>query len=183
MKRILIIIGAMFWVACETGPAIVEQPDESDDPFFLKPAEPEEAFRVLITEEAYEVRQVGYNDRLSRQADESGDMVQHSMFLEHDQKLNFHEWELSATIEIRINPHRGSIERIQFVPGKTPRTWQAGVLFQEDVSRFRFQFPRGNVDLREFHVTYLWRINREEGISDELSRERALEFLRQEGDR
>ena len=148
-----------------------------EDEFFTAEPEEREAFRILITRDEYRVVQVAYEEFLVRKEDLGGDEEQHRMFLLAHDKYDFNDWVFDGTLELRLNPHSGETEHVQYVPGQNPKTWQASVLFQEDVSRFQFDFPGNRVEVRDFLVRYQWRIQRREGMTDEEARIRAVEFL------
>lgn len=168
----------------DSGDEIVRPEDEplypvpEDDAYFQGEAARGVAFKVLITSERYMLRQMRYRERIRREADPVGDADQLQFFQTEADKINFKDWTLTGMIDLRLSPISGQIEHIQYVPGKTPRTWQAAKFFQDDVSRMRFVFPDGAISPRDFLVQYEWRIQREPGLSDEEARERAMEYLK-----
>ncbi|HNJ05994.1 MAG TPA: hypothetical protein PLB73_17165, partial [Leptospiraceae bacterium] len=117
---------------------------------------------------------------LVKKQDDSGDKEQLNTFQELAARYDFKDWDFQGLLSLRLHPHRGEIEHIEYVLGQNPKTWQASKLFQEDVSRFQFQFPKGQVTLRDFRVRYRWKIQRRPGLTDEEARKRALEFLKAE---
>jgi len=156
-------------------------PQAQEDPFLKDPAGPmNETYRILILGDSYTVRQIKGAEDLKRKEDPSGDAEQLDRFKELAARYDFKDWEFNGVLMVRLHPHRGEIEHIEFVPGQNPKTWQASKLFQEDLSRFAFTFPKGLVTLREFHVRYRWKIKRRAGLSDEEARTRAIEFLKAE---
>jgi len=152
----------------------------SDDPFFKETSTQSEVFRVLIVNNTYIVRQMSGDTDLIKKVDASGDKEQLTRFQELGERYDFKDWEFNGVLSVRLHPHRGEIEHIEFVPGLNPKTWQASKLFQEDVSRFAFQFPKGQITLRDFRVRYRWKIPRRPGLTDEEAKKRALEFLKSE---
>jgi len=115
---------------------------------------------------------------IRRKRDTSGDKYQVETFREYSNKINFKNFIFRGSLVVRLNPHSGDIEFIKFVPGKTPRTWQANKYIRDDLARFTFSFPRRSVVVREFVVRYEWRILRDPDLTDETARERAVEYLK-----
>lgn len=149
-----------------------------EDPYFKAPPVGMEYFRVLITNGAYIVYQVKGPDKIQRRPDTQGDDEQLVLFKEFESTYNFRDWTLSGMIHLRLNPHNGDIEHIEYVPGKNPKSWQAMKYFQEDVSRFLFDFPGKNVGVQELWISYEWRIKQQPGITPDESKTRAIEFLK-----
>ncbi|MCE9600184.1 MAG: hypothetical protein K8S54_19655 [Spirochaetia bacterium] len=159
----------------------VELVTVTDDPFLTdKDTKYGEMFRVLILDKSYIVRQLNGETEIQKKKDDAGDQEQFTRFQDLAARYDFKDWEFSGMLTVRIHPHRGEIERIEYVPGQNPKTWQASKLFQEDVSRFAFTFPRGMITTREFRVRYKWRIKRRPGLTEEDARKRAVEFLKAE---
>ena len=153
-------------------------PAPEDDAFFHETLMPTELFRVLITEGNYEVRQLGYGDRIERVADPVGVREQMEFFMEKDNEIDFKDWLLEGTLQIRLSPLGGQIEHISYLEGRTPITWQASTYFQDDISRFRYEFPAGVVSPTRFLVRYRWVIKARPGLTADEQRERAIEYLR-----
>ncbi|MBW7857241.1 MAG: hypothetical protein H3C43_02825 [Leptonema sp. (in: Bacteria)] len=154
------------------------EPVKSDDLYFQKPAQPGELYRVLITGTNYSVRQYGLISSIIRPADSRGDQEQLKSYQEVHEQIDFKNWDIEGALEVKLNPHTGQIEQLQYVPNQTPNTWQAAKLFQEDLTRYRFKFPQGTVTPVKFQVSFRWVINRRPGLNDEEARQRAIEFLR-----
>ncbi len=158
-----------------------EYPAAGDDPFFFEEAPARDtAFRVLIRRGNYQVRQIGMRDVIARREDPIGDKEQMEFFIVRLLEFLFVNMKRTGRINIRLSPLSGQIEHIAYVNGETPRTWQASKYFQDDVSRFRFYAPRGGMPARRFEVQYLWRVDKRTGISDEETRQRAVEWLKQQ---
>lgn len=154
-----------------------EYPTAGDDPYFFEPSFPGTAFKILITRDTYQIRQMAHDRLFKRKRDVEGDRGQVEFFQEEHDRVDFMTMNLEGVIQIRLNPLSGSIEHISYIPGRTPRTWQASKFFQDDVSRFRFEFLQNAISPREFKVQYQWRITRRPGLSEEEQRRRAIEYL------
>jgi hypothetical protein len=198
----LMIVSILLW-SCGTSRSIVsyeepagisERPEEKEDPYFteLEPMSGE-VFRVLITEDSYLVRQMSEFEHIRRVEDMAGDEEQLEHFREFSKNYNFKDWELTGVLNIKINPETKDVEHIDYVPGQSPKTWQASKYFQEDISRLRLEYLKngeegiqvveeGNEEFipspLEFKVRYRWVIKREDGLSDEEAKARAIQFLR-----
>lgn len=154
------------------------EPVESDDIYFRRPAVPGELYRVLITGTNYSVRQYGLTSSITRPSDSRGDQEQLKSYQEVHEQIDFKDWDIQGVLDVKLNPHTGQIEQLQYVPNETPNTWQAAKLFQEDLTRYRFKFPQGTITPVKFQVHFRWIINRQPGLNDKEARERAIEFLR-----
>lgn len=154
------------------------EPSEDDDPYFLQPAVAGELFRVLITGTNYSVRQYGQTASIQRPADPRGDLEQLRSYQEIASEIDFRDWEIEGVLDVRLNPHTGRIEQLQYVSGHNPITYQAARLFQEDLTRFRFTFPRGVIQPIRFNVRFRWEIQRRPGLTEQEARLKAIQYLR-----
>ena len=154
------------------------EPASDDDPFFQKPAVSGELYRVLITGTNYSVRQYGQTSSIQRPPDSRGDKEQLKSYQEIHDEIDFRDWEIEGVLDVRLNPHTGQIEQLQYVPGYNPRTYQAARLFQEDLTRFRFKFPQGVIQPIRFNVRFRWVIKRRPGLSDEEAKLKAIQYLK-----
>lgn len=153
-------------------------PVAEDDPFFRAPIREGEVYRVLVTKENYSVRQMSARETMERPADSKGDREQLNAYREIHDQIDFKDWEIEGTLDVRLNPHTGQIEQLRYVPGRTPRTWQAARLFQEDMTRYRFKFLRGAVSPIKFTVDFRWVIKRRAGLTDQEARARVIQYLK-----
>ncbi|EHQ06117.1 MAG: hypothetical protein F9K24_16950 [Leptonema illini] len=154
------------------------EPASDDDLFFQKPAVSGELYRVLITGTNYSVRQYGQTSSIQRPSDSRGDKEQLKSYQEIHDEIDFRDWEIEGVLDVRLNPHTGQIEQLQYVPGHNPRTYQAAKLFQEDLTRFRFKFPQGVIQPIRFNVRFRWVIKRRPGLSDEEAKLKAIQYLK-----
>ncbi len=161
----------------------ITREDLLNDPYFTKiPVMPGELFRVLITDDGYVVKQMDREEDVLRAEDENGDEEQEKKFREYARTFNFKDWSLEGMIVVKINPETREIAQIEYLPGQTPRTWQASKYFQEDVTRFHLTFPEVDDDrpapIAQYMVRYRWLIKREAGLTDEEAKERARAYLK-----
>jgi len=158
--------------------SIVTEIDVDDDPFLSKPADGKEYFRVLIARDLYAVKQISPDKRIDRKPDQESDIEQFKNFQKFTETYDFKDWVFEGKLNVRLNPHTGIAEHIDFVPGFTPVTWQVSKLFQEDVSRFRYVFTGSEIQPTEFVVSYEWRIKKRKGLTEEEAKKKVSEFLR-----
>ena len=184
----LVILFSAFLFSCsstqepaEEGTQVAET-DVLEDPYFhdQPPLQSGELFRVLIDDSGYYFVQLKGEKKIQRREDPHGDEEEHTMLNQFGSKYNFQDWEFDGLLKIRLNATSGDIEHVEYVTGEIPKTWQVSRLFQEDITRHRFDFPGNLVNPRSFLIRYKWRIKREEGLSDEDAKKRAMEFLRSE---
>lgn len=95
------------------------EPASDDDLFFQKPAVSGELYRVLITGTNYSVRQYGQTSSIQRPSDSRGDKEQLKSYQEIHDEIDFRDWEIEGVLDVRLNPHTGQIEQLQYVPGIT----------------------------------------------------------------
>lgn len=157
-------------------------PVESDDAFFHQPVEEDEVFRVLISKnDGYQVRQVAAKETIRRKPDPVADKEFLKMYLDYSEKINFKDMTHNAMLRVRLNPQLGKIENIDYPRAKDlPRAYQAAVFFKDDVARMQFTFPNRHVDPREFYIRFEWRIQKEEGLTEEEARKKVIEYLKEQ---
>ncbi len=146
------------------------------DAFFSQPPLRLETFRVFISKEQYIVRQLQFHDDIVRIPDFYGDKEQLQFFTEEHRKINFKTFRLTGILNIQLNPHNGRPINIKYLPGRAPSIWQVGKHFINDLSRFRFEFPRGKMPSTELLVSYLWFVEQAPGAD----RHKAIEHLRKQ---
>lgn len=154
-------------------------PTETDDPFFLNKIQlSEEAFRVLITRNNYQVRQIQFNDDIERIKDRLGDKEQLKIYEEFYNQIDFKDWEFEGILRIRINPQTTNIESIKYESHYIPKTQQAMKLFLEDISRYKFKYLKQVPYPNQFLIRILWRIKKNPELTEEQAKTRAIEYLK-----
>ncbi len=150
---------------------------EERDAFFSNEKKGSEIFRVFISEDFYEVRQVQREDVIRRTEDKEGDEEKKAFFTEEHNKINFKDLRLEGIMNVELNSE-GSPLNIKYLPGGTPKTWQASKHFLQDLSRFHFNFPNPGSGIIHFNVRYLWIIKA--GFDSRKNKEKAIEYLKKE---
>ncbi len=153
-------------------------PVETDDPYFFKDALEEEAFRVLITKDQYQIRQISFVNDIEKIKDIEGDRVQLKYYNEYYEQMNFKDWEFEGIVKVRLNPQTANIEKIHYYGNYIPRVKQALELFLQDVSRYKFRYLTEKMNPDSFLIRILWRIEKDPNLTEEEAKQRAIEFLK-----
>ncbi|MEQ8352297.1 MAG: hypothetical protein RH862_12480 [Leptospiraceae bacterium] len=170
-SALIVVLGAC--IAPET-----QFPTAVDDEFFKEAPAEDEVFRVLITENEYIVRQVAAEDQIYARPAPLARKENHKLFREYDEKWDFKDFTHQGLLRVKLNPQTGMIENVDYEGGKSPRAWQASIMFRDDLMRYEFGFKSGIVQPREFMVRYEWRIKKDPDLTPEEARQKVLEFLR-----
>ncbi|GIX43080.1 MAG: hypothetical protein KatS3mg129_2813 [Leptospiraceae bacterium] len=204
MKIYLKIILLLLFLYCKTGehqiieetksdeniePIIIEEqfqeeqpkyPVENDDPYFLNLDDKlhDEAFRVLITKNNYQLRQIQYEEYIERVKDIIGDKEQLNYYKQIYEQINFKDWEFEGVIQIQLNPQTSNIEKLQYHPRYIPKMKQAVELFIQDISRYKFKYLKDLTYPKEFTIRVLWRIKKDPNLTEDQAKERAIEYLK-----
>ena len=183
------LVASLVLLSCGTSSAVKtagynpEQPlypTAGDDPFFFKKVQDDEVFRVLVSKDNYQVRQVSAKKLIRRPLDPDQDKVVLEGFYDFHERYNFTDQVLTATLSVRLNPHSGKIQNLEFVPTENPQSWQVGRLMQHDLKRYKFRFPTGQVQMPTFRIRYMFRITRDPNLTEEEARRKAVEFISSE---
>ena len=120
-----------------------------------------------------------YQDLIERVPDETGDKVKLSFFNTEDEKLNFNDFAFKGTILVDID-YSGKPRNVRYGQGATPRTWQAGKHFIQDIARFRFRFTNPKKRLFSFKVNYFWSVVSDSSLTSFNRKEKAIDYLRKQ---
>lgn len=153
-------------------------PVDTDDPFFFKDGLSSEAFRVLITRDNYQIRQISYQEDIEILKDIEGDKVQLKYYNEYYELMSFKDWEFEGILQLRLNPQTANIEKIHYHSNYIPRTKQALELFLQDVSRYKFRYLTEKMNPDTFLIRILWRIEKDPNLTEEEAKQRAIELLK-----
>ena len=141
----------------------------------------QEAFRVFISKDDYLVEQVQFESQIERIPDKNGDKEKQKFFNKESTKINFRNFNLLGTVRVELNA-RGNPIKIDYKLGATPRTWQASKYFINDISRFRFSFPKtakaNGGNKYKFEVSYYWCISGNSSLTRDERRRKAIQYLR-----
>ncbi|MCX8123314.1 MAG: hypothetical protein N3F66_04030 [Spirochaetes bacterium] len=138
---------------------------ETEDPFalenkkFLEEKNGAELFRVLITPDTYQVVQMNYHDKITRNKDESGDKY----ILEEAAQYNQIDEAREGIATVWLFPDSGAIMKIR--PTQLTFLVELDNLIVQDLQRWTFSFPGKAVEPTKFDVKY--RIVLRKKLSDE----------------
>ncbi|MGB4269894.1 MAG: hypothetical protein WBK20_12030 [Spirochaetota bacterium] len=159
IKHILFIM-IITLIACHTADI-----KEKEDPFahdnqkFLEEKGGTELFRVLITPESYQVIQLNYHGRITRNNDESGDKY----ILEEVAQYNQIDEAREGIVTVWLFPDSGAIMKIR--PTQLTFLVELDNLIVQDLQRWTFSFPENTIEPTKFDVKY--RIVLRKKLSDE----------------
>ena len=176
MRKILPLALLAFLSYCSLTQS-TQKPTAADDPFFQEKAVEDEVFRILITEDEYILRQVGAENYIYAKPSPLARRENHKLFAEYDDKWDFMDFTHQGLLRVKLNPQTGMLENVDYEGGKSPRAWQASIMFRDDLMRYEFGFKSGIVQPREFMVRYEWRIKKDPNLTPEEAKEKAREFL------
>ncbi|MCS7206187.1 MAG: hypothetical protein NZ853_10865 [Leptospiraceae bacterium] len=152
-----------------------------EHPYFLDLSNKlkEEAIRVLIMNDKYTYKQIGYIEEFEVIPDPVGDQEQLKKYREYDQLLNFKDWNFEGVLKVKLNPHSGSIEKLHYHPNFIPKMKQALQLFMDDASRYRFRYLNDEKkQIDEFYIRMQWIIQKDPNLTEEQSKQKAIEYIK-----
>ncbi len=160
MRKYIICFILFTIVSCSTT-AIKEKEDPfaQDNKRFLEEKGGTELFRVLITPDGYQVIQLHYQDRITRNNDESGDKY----ILEEVAQYHQIDEAREGIVTVWLFPDSGAIMKIR--PTQLTFLVELDNLIVQDMQRWTFSFPTKTVEPTKFDVKY--RIVLRKKLSDE----------------
>lgn len=122
----------------------------SDPEFFQNPStDPMEYFRVRITSDSYEVRQIRGTDKIIRVSDLGGDQLIQEEVGRYD-KIDFKD---DGALLAILNGETGTMETLRF-ERRVPRINNVATIMQNDMTRWSFQMAEEEMPNQKFVVTY-----------------------------
>ncbi|MEW6525699.1 MAG: hypothetical protein AB1444_03410 [Spirochaetota bacterium] len=160
MRKHILFIMLITLLACNTaGIKEKEDPFAQDNKKFLEEKSGSELFRVLITPDSYQVVQLHYQDRITRNNDESGDKY----ILEEVAQNNQIDEAREGIVTVWLFPDSGAIMKIR--PTQLTFLVELDNLIVQDLQRWTFSFPEKTIEPTKFEVKY--RIVLRKKLSDE----------------
>jgi len=133
--------------------------------FLNRPAENEEVYRVFVTSDGYERKQVAYSDNINLKDDKTGDQAIADAFRKFDMVNSLQEGQL----RIELYPTTGKFYRIrQTKPSIMKETDR---IMSDDITRWQFQFAKNEIMPKDFRVSYQVLLRKK------ITREQALKIL------
>ncbi len=140
-----------------------------DHPLFKKESKSsEELFRVLISSDAYTVRQIRQSDNIKRNPDLGGD----KFMMEELLKFNKKDFIDDGIIKVNLNPKTGKIETVN--TDRSTRIQQLLKIIQNDSTRWTFTHKTDEPSITKFNIVYnivLVNKSSREQIKEELKKE------------
>ncbi|MDX1961081.1 MAG: hypothetical protein SFU98_21105 [Leptospiraceae bacterium] len=118
---------------------------------FQKPStDANEMFRVMISSEGYQLRQIRATDKIRRKPDEGGD----KFMVEEILKFNKIDRIDDGTVIVKLNSKTGKVENINF--RRIPRIFDLAKYIQNDATRWTLEHKKEeNPDITKFIVSYV----------------------------
>ena len=160
MRKHILFIMVITLIACSTATVKEkEDPFAQDNKKFLEEKSGTELFRVLITPDNYQVVQLNYQGRITRNNDESGDKY----ILEEVAQYNQIDEAREGIVTVWLFPDSGAIMKIR--PTQLTFLVELDNLIVQDLQRWTFSFPEKTIEPTKFDVKY--RIVLRKKLSDE----------------
>lgn len=149
MKKNIIFVVLLTLLACSTTAVKdKEDPFAQDNEKFLEEKSSTELFRVLITPDSYQVVQLNYQGKITRNNDNSGDKY----ILEEVAQYNQIDEAREGVATVWLFPDSGRIMKIR--PSQLTFLVELDNLIVQDLQRWTFSFPEKTVEPTKFDVKY-----------------------------
>ena len=123
---------------------------EARKDFFEKPPRRSEVFRIFVSSDTYEVKQMAYSRKISIKQDKTADQEFSDEILK---KYDVVDYKAKAIINIELYPDSGKLAKVHFT--RPTGTSEMDTLISQDVTRLIFEFQKDNIEPISFKVTYL----------------------------
>ncbi|XDD48638.1 hypothetical protein AB3N59_09195 [Leptospira sp. WS92.C1] len=143
-----------------------------DHPSFLKPSkDPLEYFRVYITSDGYQMRQIRGSKHIKRKVDKGGDTLISEELVRYN-KINFID---DGIIIVVLNGNTGAFETIRFNT-RVPRINDLAKIVQNDVTRWSMEHSAEKPVVTKFQIHYSLELKNKVGsnrdaVKEELKKE------------
>ena len=126
------------------------QISEKDDIFFRSDSKNKsEYYRVILSSDSYQIRQIRGSEELIREPDSEGD----KLISESIQKYDKIDFEIYGTLKLNFNIKLKNVKSIQFT-SKVPRINEIAKIMQDDLVRWFFEFKNEEINLRYILISY-----------------------------
>jgi len=133
--------------------------------FFARPAENEEVFRVFVTSDGYQRRQLAFQENISVKEDAGGDQGIADEFKKFDMVNSLQE----GQIRVELYPTTGKFYRVR--QSKPSIMKETDKMMSDDITRWQFQFAKNEIIPKDFRVSY------QVVLRKKITREQALKIL------
>ncbi len=150
MKKILILtvlLQLTLLTSCATLNSNSGISGDSED-FINGKGKSTETFRVLMSSETYQVKQMKYDKSIERVSDAGGDKY----ISQELKKFNMIDEARTAIITVWLYPDSGRIMKIR--PQKPTYFTEIDSLINDDIMRWNFKFPKKYIEPTRFDIVY-----------------------------
>ncbi|MCS6984509.1 MAG: hypothetical protein NZM25_05195 [Leptospiraceae bacterium] len=175
MSKRLILLGGMVALSCgrpyvqeEVRPKETEKPVTSDEirHFLEKPGELGEVFRIYADANQYIVTQLSYQENIQLKSDEAGN----KQVSEELSRYNMVDYFAEGLLKVELFPNTGNFYRVRQL--RPSGVVEIDKIISEDITRWQFIFPKGEINPREFKVRYGVKLEKK------ISRHEAVDILK-----
>ncbi|MCE9501386.1 MAG: hypothetical protein K8R21_12945 [Leptospira sp.] len=117
--------------------------------FSAESADPNEFFRVIISSDSYQMRQIRGTDLIARKPDPGGDLLITDELKKYD-LINFKD---DGIMIIKLNPDTGKLENINFHT-RVPRINDIAKIIQNDATRWILEHKKGPIPVVTKYLIY-----------------------------
>jgi len=149
MRKILILSLAFFAIISTSCSTMQSGDITGDSQDFINGDDlGKETFRVLLTSDAYQVKQFRYKGSIERTPDKGGDK-----YISHElKKLNMINEVRNGIITVWLYPDSGRIMKIR--SQKPTYFKEIDSLINDDIMRWNFKFPKRYIEPTRFDIVY-----------------------------
>lgn len=139
--------------------------EDMREAFFARPVEEEEVYRVFVTSNGYTRKQVAHSEDITLKEDKTGDQAIASEIGKYDMVNSLQEGQL----RVELYPTSGKFYRVRQTKPSIMK--ESDRIFSDDITRWQFQFPKGQIVPKDFRVSYQVLLRKK------ISREQAQKIL------
>jgi hypothetical protein len=133
--------------------------------FFSRKPEDEEVFRVFITSDGYERKQIAFPENIKVKEDKSGDQAIANEFKKFDMVNSLQE----GQVRLELYPTTGKFYRLR--QSKPSIMKETDKIMSDDMTRWVFEFLKPEIQPKDFRVSY------QVVLRKKITREQALKIL------
>ncbi len=128
---------------------VVENHSEEPNFFSKESSEPQEYFRVMISSESYQLRQIRGTELMVRKPDPGGDQLISDELKKFDM-INFSD---DGIVQVKLNVETGKLENFNFHT-RVPRINDIAKIIQNDATRWNLEHKKGSVPAITKYLIY-----------------------------
>jgi len=121
-----------------------------EPPFFSKESsEPQEYFRVIITSESYQLRQIRGTEYIVRKPDPGGDQL----ISDELKRFDMIDFSDDGVVQVKLNAETGKLENFNFHT-RVPRINDIAKIIQNDATRWNLEHKKGTIPVVTKYLIY-----------------------------